>query len=55
LNRFLLAIPENYENLFDPSSFSDNTLSIINLPCHMFSEADIATVIAKFNRLNSAN
>jgi hypothetical protein len=25
LNRFLLAIPENYENLFDPSSFSDNT------------------------------
>ena len=26
-------------------------LSIINLPCHMFSEADIATVIAKFNRL----
>jgi hypothetical protein len=26
LNRFLLAIPKNYEDLFDQSSFSDNTL-----------------------------
>jgi hypothetical protein len=25
LNGFLLAIPKNYEDLFDPSSFSDNT------------------------------
>jgi hypothetical protein len=25
LNRFLLAIPKNYEDLFDQSSFSDNT------------------------------
>jgi hypothetical protein len=25
LNRFLLAIPKNYEDLFNQSSFSDNT------------------------------
>ena len=28
LNRFLLAIPKNYENLFDQSSFSDNTQTL---------------------------
>ena len=33
LNGFLLAIPRNYEDLLDPSSFSDNTLwSMIHDP-----------------------
>jgi hypothetical protein len=29
LNGFLLAIPKNYEDLLDPSSFSDNTYDAV--------------------------
>jgi hypothetical protein len=30
LNGFFLAIPKNYEDLFDQSSFSDNTPNTVN-------------------------